>query len=295
MTPRVSLVVIAYNEEAHIGQCLASIFAQEGLQRFEVIVVDDASTDGTVAIVKSLEARHPELRLLQHPTNRGRGAARRTGQDACTAPLIGFIDSDILLPVDWLQRVTEALEHADAVSGVAVPDGDCAVIWRIFHPVPKGMTGYWALTGNNVIFRRSALEVVGWPAKSRLTEDNRMALAMRDAGFTVKTIEDLHVEHHEAKSYRRAIAFMHETGFNATEILRDLRRFRFPDLVWVSWVTVSMASDPVRDLRRHSVVGRCGHHHHGDGCCRCRRRCSSASSCDPHPCGGWWRPSPTSR
>jgi glycosyltransferase involved in cell wall biosynthesis len=239
--PSVSLVVIGYNEAERIEPCLASIFAQEGLADFEVIVVDDGSTDEMSAVVERLQPRHPELRLIRHPANRGRGAARRTGQDACRADRIGFIDSDILLPPDWLARATSALEHADAVSGVAVPDGDVAVIWRMFRPVPKGMVGYWSLTGNNVLFRRSALEVVGWPAESRLTEDNRMAIAMDRAGLHVETIRDLKVEHREAKSYRKAVAFLWETGFNATEILRDLRRFRFPDLVWVCWLVAVVA------------------------------------------------------
>jgi glycosyltransferase involved in cell wall biosynthesis len=236
--PEVSLIVIAFNEEAHIETCLRSIFSQESPATFEVIVVDDASTDQTNQIVGSLQQDHDQLHLIRHPQNRGRGAARRTGQDHAVASTIGFIDSDILLPPDWLARAVSALEHGDAVSGVAVPDGDCAVIWRMFRPAPKGKMGYWALTGNNVIFRRSALEKVGWPAESRCSEDSRMATAMLSAGLTVTTVRDLKVEHHEAKSYRQAMAFMHETGFNADEILRDLRRVRPPDLVWLSWTAV---------------------------------------------------------
>ena len=143
---------------------------------------------------------------------------------------------------DWLSRVVVALESADAVSGVAVPDGDCAVIWRMFGPKPKGMPGYWDLTGNNVIFRRSALEQVGWPAQRRRSEDNRMARAMLDAGMAVETLKDLQVEHHEAKTYRRAWAHIYGTGYHATEILRDLRVFRFPDLVWSCWFFTLLGS-----------------------------------------------------
>jgi cellulose synthase/poly-beta-1,6-N-acetylglucosamine synthase-like glycosyltransferase len=158
------------------------------------------------------------------------------------ASKIAFIDSDIRLPRDWLTRVTAALESADAISGVAVPDGDCAVIWRMFGPKPKGMPGYWDLTGNNVIFRKTALEQVGWPAARRRSEDNRMARAMVDAGMTVMTLKDLQVEHHEAKSYRRTLAHVYGTGYHANEILRDLKIFRFPDLVWVCWFLVLLGS-----------------------------------------------------
>ena len=233
--PDVSFVVIGYNESAHIEACLASILAQSCLHTYEVIVVDDASTDSTASVVEALQVVHPELRLIRHSENRGRGASRRTGQDSCVGKRIAFIDSDIRLPPDWLSRVASALEVADAVSGVAVPDGDCAVIWRMFGPKPKGIPGYWDLTGNNVIFKRSALEQVGWPAQRRRSEDNRMARAMLDAGMAVETLKDLKVEHHEAKTYRRAWAHIYGTGYHATEILRDLRIIRLPDLVWSGW------------------------------------------------------------
>ena len=69
-----------------------------------------------------------------------------------------------------------------------------------------------------------------------------MAIAMANAGLRVRTLKDLKVEHREAKSDRKTLAFLHETGFNATEILRDLRLFRFPDLVWVCWVACVVAA-----------------------------------------------------
>lgn len=234
----VSFVVIAFNEAEHIADCLDAIFAQQGATPHEVIVVDDASTDRTYEVVAAKAGQHPNLKLLRHEQNRGRGAARRTGQDAATTSVIAFIDADIWIPQDWLKRALEELADYDVISGVAVPDGDCAVIWRIFGPVPKGRPPTWALTGSNVIFRTEALKQVGWPAGTRLTEDNRLARALVAAGFRVRTVPDLQAEHHEAKSYRKTLAFMYETGFNSTEILRDLRLVRVPDVVWALW-TVS--------------------------------------------------------
>lgn len=241
-TPDVSFVVIGYNEAEHIKECLESIFAQGGLTTFEVIFVDDASTDRTSEIVADLQHEHKQLRLIRHEENRGRGAARRTGQDACRGSMIAFIDADIRVPGNWLTKVVAGLDHADAISGVAVPDGDCAVIWRMFGPRPRGMLSYWDITGNNVIFKRAALERVGWPASRPRSEDNRMARAMVEAGMTVTTIRDLQVEHHESKSYWNAWRYMWGKGYHANEILRDLRVFRFPDLVWVAWFVALLGS-----------------------------------------------------
>lgn len=241
-TPDVSFVVIGFNESAHVAECVTSILAQDQLGSSEVLVVDDGSTDTMAAVTETLAAAHPEVRLVRHEVNRGRGAARRTGQDQSHASEVAFIDADITLPHDWLARARAGLASADAISGVAVPDGDCAVIWRMFGPRPKGMVGDWALTGNNVLIRRSALDKVGWPAERRRAEDNRMARALLDAGFTVTTLKDLRVEHHEAKTYRRTLAHVWGTGYHSTEILRDLRRFRRPDLVWTCWLVASVAS-----------------------------------------------------
>lgn len=240
--PDVSFVVIGFNEAPHIDACLLSIFEQQGPETFEVIFVDDASTDATAEIVSKFQQDHSRLRVIRHPVNRGRGAARRTGQDASRAAMIAFVDADIRLPHDWLAKVVAGLEHADAVSGVAVPDGDCAVIWRMYGPIPRGMLSYWDLTGNNVIFKRAALEKVGWPISRPRSEDNRMAKAMVEAGMLVTTIKDLKVEHHESKSYWRAWPYMWGKGYHANEILRDLRVFRFPDLVWLSWCLALVAS-----------------------------------------------------
>jgi glycosyltransferase involved in cell wall biosynthesis len=238
----VSFVVIAFNEQDHISSCVDAIFAQRDVVPHEVIVVDDASTDQTAAVVTAKAAEHPNLRLVRHPQNRGRGAARRTGQDAATTRYVAFVDSDIWIPQDWLKHALDSLSDYDVISGVAVPDGDCAVIWRIFRPIPKGRPPTWALTGSNVIFRKDALDKVGWPAGSRLTEDNRLARALEAAGFRVKTVPDLKAEHHEAKSYRKTLAFMWEMGFNSTELVRDLRLVRLPDVAWLGWLASSLAA-----------------------------------------------------
>jgi glycosyltransferase involved in cell wall biosynthesis len=237
-TPDVSFVVIGYNESANVAHCLASIFAQQGLGSYEVVVVDDASSDPMAEVVREVERDHPVVRLIRHAQNLGRGAARRTGQDASLGTRVAFIDADIRLPDDWLVRVRQGLSSADAISGIAIPDGDVAVIWRIFGPIPKSKPSDWQLTGNNVMITREALDLVGWPAARRRSEDNRMARAMVDAGLRVSTDPSIVVEHHEAKTYRRTLRHVYGTGFHANEILRDLRRVRLPDLVWVGWVLV---------------------------------------------------------
>jgi cellulose synthase/poly-beta-1,6-N-acetylglucosamine synthase-like glycosyltransferase len=200
-----------------------------------VLVVDDGSRDSTANVVQQLQDHYPNLRLLRHEVNRGRGAARRTGQDATESPWVGFVDADIVVPSDWLNRCLEELSDADGVSGIAQPDGDCAVIWRICKPTLRRRPGSAEITGNNVVFSRAALTRVPFSPDARLGEDFRLAKSMVQSGLRLRTIEDLTVEHRESKTYWRAISWMWQSGADATSLLFEFQVVRLPDLAWLTW------------------------------------------------------------
>jgi len=95
-TDRLSLVIPAFNEAEMIAQAvreaetmLAGLFA-----RFEVLVVDDGSTDETAHLVEKLLPKARRTRLLRHPVNRGYGAALRSGFEAARYNLVAFTDAD---------------------------------------------------------------------------------------------------------------------------------------------------------------------------------------------------------
>jgi glycosyltransferase involved in cell wall biosynthesis len=242
ITPQVAIVVIAFNEERRIAACVEALLAQDTSLAFEVIIVDDGSHDSTAEIVGTLAQNHSNIRLLRHGSNRGRGAARRTGQEATRAPLIGFVDADIIVPPDWLERCSTELSKFDAVSGIALPDGDCAVIWRICQPVLRLRPGSAEITGNNVLFTRDALTQIPFAPESKLGEDFRLAKMMVRHGLRLTTLRDLVVEHRESKSYREALKWMWHSGFDATAILFEYRVVRLPDLAWFLWTAGFVAA-----------------------------------------------------
>src|SRR4051812_35918458 len=125
-----SLIVIAYNERRRAPDCIRAILSQRTASSYEVILVDDGSTDGTVDAVAEVAGTDPRFRVLRLGENRGRGAARDAGVAAAHGSAIGFVDADITLPPDWLDRCLTALPGAAAASGIAVPDGDAAVAAR---------------------------------------------------------------------------------------------------------------------------------------------------------------------
>ncbi len=108
MPPVVTVVIAAHNAESYIQETLASVFAQS-LEHIEVVVVDDGSTDGTQAILRSCsDAR---LRVFRQ-RNSGVSAARNVGLAAARAPYIFFLDADDILCSDALGRMVDALDRA---------------------------------------------------------------------------------------------------------------------------------------------------------------------------------------
>ncbi|TME23397.1 MAG: glycosyltransferase family 2 protein [Chloroflexi bacterium] len=96
--PSLSVIVPCYNEEGSIGPFLRELAGQAGyFSRFEVIVVDDASRDGSPSIIRSLAAELP-LRVVTHPRNLGLGAAVRTGFNAATLEWVTYLPGDGQVP-----------------------------------------------------------------------------------------------------------------------------------------------------------------------------------------------------
>ena len=236
MPPDVSIIVIAYNEERRIGPCLDALLSQNTPVVYEVIVINDGSSDATAKIVEQRQGRHPSLRLLSHTTNRGRGAARRTGQDASDSPWIAFVDADIVVPPNWLRRCMEELSSASGVSGIAQPDGDCAVIWRLCQATLRERPGSAEITGNNLLLSRDALNRVPFSPTARLGEDFRLAKLMKENGLELRTVRDLKVVHRESKTYWQGITWMWKSGVDATSLLFEFRVVRLPDIAWATWL-----------------------------------------------------------
>jgi len=105
-TPLISVVVPFFNSERYLGDCIEALLSQEGVNgHFEVILINNRSTDGSASIVE----RYPDLIVLEEEIP-GAYAARNTGIRQARAPLIAFTDADCVVASDWLQAIREGME-----------------------------------------------------------------------------------------------------------------------------------------------------------------------------------------
>ncbi|MFE0515589.1 glycosyltransferase family 2 protein [Streptomyces sp. NPDC058964] len=108
------VVVIGYNDSAHVGEAVRSALAQGPAVR-EVVAVDDCSTDGSAGLLAGLAAGEPRLKVVVRGVNSGGcGTPRNTGLDAVTAPYVMFLDSDDTLPPGAVDALLTAVTGARA-------------------------------------------------------------------------------------------------------------------------------------------------------------------------------------
>lgn len=118
--PAISIIVPVYNVEDFLAAALRSIVAQVFIHPFEIILVDDCSTDSSKSICEDFARRHPEkIKLYCHSENQGISVARNTGLAALSGTYFTFVDPDDLLPSHALQTLYDAAiaYNADIVKG----------------------------------------------------------------------------------------------------------------------------------------------------------------------------------
>ena len=123
--PYLSIVVPAYNEEKRLGATLKRMLAYFDTRNyeFEILVVNDGSTDETASIVQNISACRPQVQLLQYASNRGKGYAVRYGMQRAAGQLVLFSDADLATPIEEVEKL---ISHIEAGADVAIGSRDVA-------------------------------------------------------------------------------------------------------------------------------------------------------------------------
>jgi len=179
MAVDVSVVISTYNRCALLARALQASLSQEANDiNYEILVIDNNSSDQTKNVVQALIAEHPaKLRYIFEP-QQGLSYARNTGIAKARAPIIAFTDDDVCAASDWIAQIKAGFDSdpsTDAVGGKVLPrwESDPPAWLTRAHWAPLALLDYGdepfyvdidrqlSLIGANVAFRLTAFEAVG--------------------------------------------------------------------------------------------------------------------------------------
>ena len=202
-SPRVSVIIPAYNGERFIAQAIASALDQPG-HAVELIVVDDGSTDGTGEVV----ARFPQVRYLRQ-ANAGVGATRNHGLALSTSEFVTFLDQDDLVTPTKLET---QLAYLDAHPECAMVTGHLTVFLESGVARPTWAPAWWfessfpAYYLGAILARRALFDTVGkFETRYQVAGDSDWFFRVKDAGFAVPVLPDVMLKRriHDANESRR--------------------------------------------------------------------------------------------
>lgn len=233
---RFTVVIPAYNEERLLPACLDSLKAQDYPGEIEIIVVDNASTDGTASI-----ARAKGVRVVEEP-QRGYAAALARGFAVATGDIVATTDADTVVPRHWISRLAREYDERPDVVAVGgeivfcdptrsarlLTHGVLPLINRIDRGAPAGPH----LWGANFSVRRSVfLEAGGWHPSFNLQCDTEISERLRQFGRVV-LLEDLPV-YTSCRRWNRSLlhsSLLYASNFICFQVLRRPLWRAFPDI-----------------------------------------------------------------
>jgi GT2 family glycosyltransferase len=204
---KVSVVVCAYNAEATLHECLASL-ERLTYPDFEVIVVNDGSRDSTGAIAR----QYSSCRVID-VDHGGLSAARNAGLRAATGEIIAYTDADVRVDPDWLHYLVQpfATTEVVAVGGLSLPPLDSPWLAHCVARAPGGPTHVLLddrtaehVPGCNLAIRRDALSAIGGfnPIYLRAGDDVDVCWRLQAAGGRIEFAPGALVWHHHRSSVR---------------------------------------------------------------------------------------------
>ncbi|MGH7741609.1 MAG: glycosyltransferase [Candidatus Eiseniibacteriota bacterium] len=264
---RVSIVVPAFNEELLLPRCLESLLAQDYTGEIEILLVDNASSDGTSRVARSYD-----VRVVTEPI-RGYSRALIAGFSEASGEIIACTDADTLVPPDWVSiLVREYARRPDVVAiGGEIEFMDAN--WKsrlltrfflpLFHRLDRADRGGPHLWGANMSVRRDAfLEAGGWNREFSLQADSELSERLRKIG-RVTILESLRVRTSSRRWNRSFLvnAFIYATNWGwfhafGVPLYRDFpnirdhaetsitprrpQRRRISPIAWLAWATVTL-------------------------------------------------------
>ncbi len=237
-----SVVIPAYNEEDGIAEIIERVLtirpglAEVGVDDLELIVVDDGSSDKTVAITTGYAEADATVRLIQQPVNKGYGAALKTGFSQARGNLLGFLDADGTYPPEHFPNLCRVAlnEGIDLVIGSRMlgSDSEMPLVRRIGNIIFANLVSL--LGGHRISDSSSGMRVIRREALPRL-------YPLPD-GLNFTPVRSTRVLHEEMSWQEVAIPYKERMGRSKLSVVRDGTRFLYT-IIWTA-----MNYNPVRIL-----------------------------------------------
>jgi len=199
--PKVSVVIPCHNVEKEIANCITALLEQDyPKDKFEIIVVDDGSTDDTLGIVSGYD-----IKVLRHERRKGRAVAMNTGIEVASGSIIAFTNADCVPEKSWLMKLIAGYTN-DRVAGVGgltttPAEGDIYLEFmrRLSYMQYNGPENtYSPLSSSNISYRKSILqEVGGFDTDLQFSgEDQDIWLKVKQLGYDVLYTQKAKVYHY---------------------------------------------------------------------------------------------------
>lgn len=197
----ISVIMPVLNEEAHIGEQLTALASQTYEGRWELVVVDNGCTDGTMEIVRRREAELPSLRIVDARARRGLNYARNSGARAAAGDFLVFCDGDNVADPGWLEAMAAAAASADLLGGRNTWErlNDPEVLaWRPAEPMTELNRGHEFLpyaSGGNLGVWASIAREIGWDERFTYgSSDQVFAWKVQLAGYRLRFVPEAVME-----------------------------------------------------------------------------------------------------
>jgi len=221
----VTVVIPARNAGAFIGEQLGALAAQDYEGTWEVVIADDGSTDGTLALARQWADRLPALRIVDCSPGRGAGHARNVGAKAAHGEVIAYCDADDVVDKRWLRGLAAALASCDIAGGALEHRllNDPAIRrWRgeeyAAIELPRPMNFLPFAVSCNVAVRADVLAGLGgWRTANRVCEDIELSWRAQLAGYRLAFAPDavVHYRHRQSMTAlaKQAFRFSREEAY----------------------------------------------------------------------------------
>ncbi len=213
MTPTLSIVILTLDEEEHIGPCLDALARQDD-QDFEVLVVDAASTDGTLDVVREAQQGYPvPLRLEASSRRLPVGEARNLGIEEANGSLIGFLSADVQAHPGWTRQAKQSLQDADIVYGRQVhtpphrtPSAAVRGLRYHFPADPTDQPARYASNANAALRREIPTQhPFGGTNEAGAVDDLLLTQRAAESGCSITYDPDMVVSHRDVTSFSQEL------------------------------------------------------------------------------------------